>query len=241
MHTGMMGSSPCLGGLPVFRDLMIVAVVLLAMAAAVVGVFAGGMLHLKAVQKAASDNPPTPATPRPADSQPATRDSALATADAADAPASSIDLWAEDAKPHGDIQLVEGPVNVGKGRHRGEVVQAPRHHLSGFRSSRDYAEWPIEVQKAGEYEIALNCACADWQHGHFIVRIFNQELPFVPFTARTDTVFRKAAVGRITLPAGKTTLRIQAAPEPSDHPFLNLREVEVVPKFQDAAPVAADP
>jgi len=228
----------------VFRDLLIVAAVLLAMVAAVGGVVGGSVFRLWNEKTKHAAMSPVAASPSDAQSNPATQPAALVPADpdaqaagAVDAApqSNSIELWAKDATLHGNVELVEGPpVRQWKGRGgRNAVPQSPAHHLGGFNAYQDYAAWTMEVLKAGEYEISLNCACSQWQQSHFEIKIGSSEVRFASEGSRSEMLFRVAAVGRVTLPAGKTTLIFRAAPIEREQPRLNLREVELIPTFSD--------
>jgi hypothetical protein len=213
------------------------------MIAAVGGVVGGSVLrlwnekanhHAAPVATAPGDPQGNPAT-QPAEN-PATDASSLQkispVVDAAPQ-TNAIELWARDATLHGNLQLAAGPpARQWKGRGRG-VIEAPAQHLTGFSSWQDCAEWTLEIRKAGEYEISLNYGCAQWQQAHFQIKVGDSEVRFASEGSRYEGLFRVGAVGRITLPAGKTTLTFRAAPTEREQARLNLREVQLIPTFTE--------
>lgn len=212
--------------------------------AVVVGVVGLGLHRLSATQNA-SDNAWQP----PAKPVPATDPAPPAVASDAQQPPDprplSIMLWAADAVPHGHVHLVDrkkddknnrppDPANFGnprRARHEMMAGHPVTSSLSGWQDADDSAEWTVDLPKAGDYEINLTYACPQGvPTGEFIIKIAGQQLTHRPQTTRGPLGYRMSTVGKLALPAGKSTLNLCASPRPSsERPWLSLRSVQIIP------------
>ncbi|HWE04190.1 MAG TPA: hypothetical protein VG326_17420 [Tepidisphaeraceae bacterium] len=228
-----------------FRGLLILTSTVVAVIAMLIGVVGFGLHKIAASEKEAD------AAWRPPDAGVATATTHPSVepvmASDAQAPAvqenASIELWAKEATLHGDVQLVDKKVAA-----RGEVPRDERAakrlkmrgemgghpvmtYLSGFNRADDYAEWIVELPKAGEYEIDMTYASPTWNAGgHFVLAIADKELRCEAQSTRYETNFRVVTLGKLLLPAGKTTLTVRPAERTSNERLvMNVRNIHVIP------------
>ncbi|MDB5304300.1 MAG: putative glycosyl hydrolase [Phycisphaerales bacterium] len=229
------------------RGLLVVVATAVGLIVVVVGVVGLGLHRLSSAQKASDQawQPPakmvaqadaTPAPPvaeseRPPEPRPL-----------------SIMLWAGEAIAHGrvhfidrdkarqarveEVRDIEGDRRNARKLRREMMAGHPvTSFLAGWQDSDDWAEWTIELPKAGEYEIDLTYAFPKVaQSGEFIVKIADQSLTFRPELTRGQQSFRMSTVGRLTLPAGKSTLTLRAVDRlTGDRPSMSVRSVQVIP------------
>ena len=226
--------------------LLILSVTLLTVIASVVGVVSLGVHRLEQARKAADESWQKP--PEEAALASSTRP-AIDTINASEMEEpippkiGSIELWAKDATLHGLVTLVDRSLlkkpqaettDSKSEKHRIRVLMGGHSvttHLAGFRTASDYAEWTVDLPKEGEYEIDLTYACPKWtQGGKFTLKVGDKSLPLVAEPTRYETSFRVMTIGKLTLPAGKTTVTLQ--PEGltvKEHHYMNLRSVQLIP------------
>ncbi|HZK81624.1 MAG TPA: hypothetical protein VFC46_11165 [Humisphaera sp.] len=226
-----------------FRGLLILTSTVVAVIAMLIGVVGFGLHKIAAAQREAdaSWHPPDAGAETP------TTQPSVQPVMATDAPAApeytSIELWAKDATLYGDVKLVDKKVAARgepprderaarKWKMRGEMGGHPvTAHLSGFSKPGDYAEWTVELPKAGEYEIDMTYASPTWDsNGHFVLSLGGKEIASKTQSTRYDTNFRVVTVGKLSLPAGKTTLTVRPTERSANERLvMNVRSVSIIP------------
>ncbi len=131
--------------------------------------------------------------------------------------------WAKDAERHGLVELVDGVEGKYERRERQKTGQfagkmrlqasQPGHeftrYLIGFGAPGDFAEWTVNLTRAGQYELDLNYACSQSPEGFpFAIVAGATTLPFSTESTRDAFGFRLATITRVTLQAGKSRIRI---------------------------------
>jgi hypothetical protein len=228
----------------VFRGLLILTSTVVAVIAMLIGVVGFGLHKIAASQREAdaSWHPPDVSAETPATNP------SVEPILASDAPAlpgnTSIELWAADATVHGDVHIVDNKKANGRGevprderaakrmKMRGEMGGHPvTTHLAGFNKPDDYAEWAVELPKAGEYEIDMTYASPTWDsNGHFVLSLGGKEITSKTQPTRYDTNFRVVTLGKLSLPAGKTTLTVRPTERSaSERLVMNVRNIHIIP------------
>lgn len=222
------------------RGVLIVIATTVVLLSVVVGAVAVGLHRIAAAQREADRawQAPKPAAPTTAAATyPAEAD------DSQHAPpvSTSLVLWAKDANVHGSVHLTDTKVYRNHASDAAEEQRIEKRrrlagvqvtgYLAGWKTAEDIAEWPIEVPKAGAYEIDVTYACPKYGEGaEFLIRVADKDLPFRSEGNRETTSFRVVTLGTMDLPAGKATLSVRPAGKlAGSKTLLNLRSVQVIP------------
>ncbi|HZL33805.1 MAG TPA: hypothetical protein VFC78_00760 [Tepidisphaeraceae bacterium] len=229
------------------RGLLLVLGMSAALLAVVVATVAIGLHRIARAQKA-QDAAWTPANPAPAAPRAGAPANAVKNDPVVPQP-DLIDLWAGDAQLRGNIRLndvaaprvhgVSRPNPRSKKKRMSQIPDTPpvTAYITGWRESEDAAVWTLNLPRAGEYEIDLTYACPKWQEGgEFVLSIGGKDLSIQTEGTRGEASFRAAALGKLTLPAGKGSLTVHPAGTLKGSRGMNLRSVEVIATSGSAEP-----
>ncbi|MBC7852186.1 MAG: c-type cytochrome, partial [Pirellulaceae bacterium] len=108
------------------------------------------------------------------------------------------------------------------------VFEDQYRNLGYWSSQEDHAAWNLEVEKAGEYRVQLDCACADGASGdRYLISIAGQTLGGkVPGTGTWDT-YRGLTAGTVKLAKGPAELFIRSD-GPIKSALMDLRGIRLV-------------
>ncbi len=111
-----------------------------------------------------------------------------------------------------------------------QIIFEPHYQNLGWWShSRDHAIWTIKVTKQGNFQVLLDYACAQGNHGGtFELSVGSSQLTGTVNSTGTWDDYILEEVGHITLTEGSHDLIVRPK-GPINHPLIDLRTIKLVP------------
>ncbi len=118
---------------------------------------------------------------------------------------------------------------LGVGSH---VTYMPSWAAFGSFTGHDRVEWPVEIEKSGNYDVWLEWSVADADAGHpFVFSVGQEQMSGTVAKTGSADEYAKAKIGQMKLSAGSSQAVVQPKGQLSTS-LMNLRRISLVPAQQ---------
>ena len=107
------------------------------------------------------------------------------------------------------------------------AAEGDLRYLAGFNSKDNWAEWSLQVPKAGRYQVELSYACDNQNGGDFVVSSGKESLKAKSTGTGGWSAWKPLAAGQLQLAAGTVTITLK--PTKTTGGLMNLRSLTLTP------------